>query len=408
MNDASVTAAAPADIPAAELAVTNVPLTILALAMGGFAIGTTEFAAMSLLPYFAEGLGVNEPMAAHAISAYALGVVVGAPIIAVASARMSRKFLLIVLMAAFGLANCLSAISPGYVSLIGFRFLSGLPHGAYFGVAALMAASLVERRKRARAVSSIMLGLTVAMIFGVALATFIGQNFGWRWGFALPGLLALATMAMIATFAPKDEADPQASPLRELSALKNRQVWLTLATGAVGFGGFFAVYSFTASTLLEVTSVDPWLVPLVIAIFGVGMTLGTIVAGMAADRNLMATPVVFMIASAASLAAFPFAAGQLWSICIVILLIGFFGSLGAVLQTRLMDVASDAQTLAAALNHSAFNAANALGPWLAGIAITMGYGFPSAGFVGSALALAGLCVWLYAWHDARRAGQLPA
>ena len=341
-------------------------------------------------------------MAAHAISAYALGVVVGAPIIAVLSARLSRKFLLIALMAVFGIANCLSAISPSYSWLIGFRFLSGLPHGAYFGVAALLAASLVARNKRARAVSSIMLGLTVAMIFGVALATFIGQNAGWRWGFALPGLLALVTMAMIAAFAPADRPDAKASPMRELSALRNRQVWLTLATGAVGFGGFFAVYSFTASTLLEVTRVDAWVVPIVIAIYGVGMTLGTIAAGWAADRNLMATPVWFMLASAVSLTAFPFAAGNVWTISAVILLIGFFGSLGAVLQTRLMDVAQDAQTLAAALNHSAFNAANALGPLLAGIVITMGYGFPSAGFVGTVLALLGLGIWLYAWRDANR------
>lgn len=402
MHDASATIAAPADIPAGELAVTNVPLTILALAMGGFAIGTTEFAAMSLLPYFAAGLNVSEPMAAHAISAYALGVVVGAPIIAVLSARLPRKLLLIALMAVFGIANCLSAISPSYGWLIGFRFLSGLPHGAYFGVAALLAASLVPRNKRAQAVSSIMLGLTIAMIFGVALATFIGQHAGWRWGFALPGLLALATMAMIAAFAPTDRGDAAASPIRELSALKNRQVWLTLATGAVGFGGFFAVYSFTASTLLEVTRVEAWVVPLVIAVYGVGMTLGTIAAGRAADRNLMATPVWFMLASAVSLTLFPFAAGNVWTISAVILLIGLFGSLGAVLQTRLMDVAQDAQTLAAALNHSAFNAANALGPLLAGIVITLGYGFPSAGFVGTALALMGLGIWLYAWRDANR------
>lgn len=408
MNDASVSTAAPADIPSAELAATNVPLTILALAMGGFAIGTTEFAAMSLLPYFAAGLGVTEPVAAHAVSAYALGVVIGAPVIAVLSARVSRRLLLIVLMAVFGIANCLSALSPSYGWLLAFRFMSGLPHGAYFGVAALLAASLVPRAKRARAVSSIMLGLTVAMIFGVALATFIGQTAGWRWGFALPGLLALLTMAMIAVFAPADRPDENASPMRELSALKNRQVWLTLATGAVGFGGFFAVYAFTASTLLEVTRVDAWLVPIVIAIYGVGMTIGTIVAGWAADRNLMATPVFFMIASAAALTLFPFAAENIWALSTVILMIGFFGSLGAVLQTRLMDVARDAQTLAAALNHSAFNTANALGPWLAGIIITMGYGFPSAGFVGTALALMGLGIWLYAWRDARRAGEFSA
>lgn len=370
--------------------------------MGGFAIGTTEFAAMSLLPYFASGLGVTEPAAAHAISAYALGVVIGSPVIALFAARLPRRSLLIGLMALFGLGNVLSALSPSYGWMLAFRFLSGMPHGAYFGVAALLAASLVSRERRASAVASVMLGLTIAMIGGVAFATWLGQTLGWRWGFALPGLLALITMSLIASFAPRDAGNPSASPLRELEGLGNRQVWLTLATGAIGFGGFFAVYSFTASTLLEVTQVTPWLVGVIISIFGVGMTVGTIAAGQAANRALMATPALFMLGSAATMMLFPFAAGNAVAISLVILAVGFFGGFPSVLQTRLMDVSPGAQTLVAALHHSAFNAANALGPWLAGMAVTKGYGFPAAGFVGSALALLGLAMWLLTWSDARR------
>ena len=404
MNDMSIGRSASAAVLAPELQSAKVGLVMFALAMGGFAIGTTEFAAMSLLPYFSAGLGVDEPTAAHAISAYALGVVFGAPLIAVLAARLSRRTLLMGLMAVFGIANCLSALSPSYSWMLLFRFLSGVPHGAYFGVASLVAASLVSRNRRTQAVARVMMGLTVATIIGVPMATWLGQILGWRWGFAVTGLLALTTFVLIAAFAPKDRPDPDATPLRELGALKNRQVWLTLATGAIGFGGTFAVYSFTASTLLTVTQVSPSVVPIVIAIFGVGMTLGTLAAAWAADRALMQTAVVLLVASAGVLALFPAASANIWAVTVVIFLVGFTASLGTVLQTRLMDVARDAQTLAAALNHSAFNTANALGPWLAGIAITMGYGFPSAGWVGSGLALLGLVIWLIAWRDARRHG----
>ncbi len=357
-------------------------LVMLALAIGGFAIGSTEFAAMSLLPYIAAGLGIDEPKAAHAISAYALGVVVGAPIIAVLSARVPRRTLLMALMAAYGITNCLTALAPNYEWLLVLRFLSGMPHGAYFGVAALVAASLVGPKERTTAIARVMLGLTVATIIGVPAATYLGQVFGWQAGFALTGFLALATFIMVALFAPRDRPDEDASPLRELGAFRNRQVLLTLATAIVGFGGLFAVYSYTASTLLAVTKVDPRLVPLVIGLFGVGMTLGNLVSAWAADKALKPTATVLLIASAAALFAFPYSVGALWSISLVVFLVGCTTGLAIVLQTYLMDVARDAQTLAAAANHSAFNVANALGPWLAGLAISAGYGFPSAGYVG--------------------------
>lgn len=376
-------------------------LVMLALAMGGFAIGTTEFAVMSLVPYFSVGLGIDEPTAGHVISAYALGVVVGAPVIAVLAAKIPRRTLLIGLMAVFGVANLLSALAPSYEWMLVFRFLSGLPHGAYFGVAALVAASIAPPNRRAQAVARVMLGLTVATIVGVPLANGIGQVLGWRWGFGIVALLALLTMALIFAYAPRDRVVPGASPLRELGALRSRQVWLTLAIGAIGFGGMFAVYTYLASTLIEVTRVSPALVPLVLGIFGLGLTAGTLAGAWAADRALMPSIGGMLLWTAAALALFPFAAGNIWTISIVVFLIGTSGGLGAMLQTRLMDVAGEAQTLAAALNHSAFNTANALGPWLGGLAIAAGYGWTSTGWVGTGLALAGFLIWVVALLDQR-------
>jgi DHA1 family inner membrane transport protein len=376
-------------------------LVTLALAMGAFAIGTAEFAAMSLVPFFAADLHIDEPAAGHAISAYALGVVVGAPVIAVLAARIARRTLLIGLMALFALGNGLSAMAPSYHALLLFRFLAGLPHGAYFGVAALVAAAMVPPNRRALSVARVMTGLTVATIIGVPLANTLGQAFGWRMGFAVVAVLAVATVVLVACFAPHGAASSEASPLRELGALKRPQVLLTLLTGAIGFGGLFAVYTYVASTLLTVTHVSEHTVPLVLAVFGVGMTIGNLVAGWSGDRNLNATAITLMIWTTIALALFPAASGNVWTLSADIFLIGCGGGLGAVLQTRLMDVAGDAQALAAAAHHSAFNVANALGPWLGGLAISAGFGFTSTGWIGAGLSLAGLTVFLLALALAR-------
>jgi len=380
----------------------NVGLVHFALAMGGFAIGTTEFATMSLVPYMAEGLGIDVPSAGHVISAYALGVVVGAPLIAVGAAKLSRRLTLLLLMGAFALFNTLSALAPNYHWLLLFRFLSGLPHGAYFGIAALVAASLVPFNKRSQAVGRMMLGLTVATILGVPLANWLGQAVGWRWGFVVVGALALATVALVAALAPRDPPQHGASPLKELGALANGQVWLTLGISAIGFGGMFCVYTFVASTMLEVTKTSPAMIPLVLAVFGVGATLGSIIVPKFADRALMPTAATLLLGSAVALALYPLAAHQLWSIALDIFAIGFLGALGAVLQTRLMDVAGEAQGLAASLNHSAFNFANALGPWLGGLAIAAGYGWTSTGWVGALLSLGGFAVLVVAVLVERR------
>jgi DHA1 family inner membrane transport protein len=376
-------------------------LVHFALAVGGFAIGTTEFATMALLPYFSRDLHVDAPTAGHVISAYALGVVVGAPLFAVLGANLARRSLLIGLMAIFAVANGLSALAPSYGWMLLFRFLSGLPHGAYFGIAALVAASLVPVERRTAAVGRVMLGLTVATIFGVPLATVLGQAIGWRWGFCIVAVLAALTAGLIALFAPRDT--PQGGgAFRELGALGRSQVWFTLAIGAIGFGGMFAVYTYLTSTLATVTHASPAVTPFVLMLFGVGMTAGNLIVPRFADRALMPSAGLMLAWSAVTLALYPFAAHSVVAIMLDMLAIGFGVALATILQTRLMDVAGQAQGLAAALNHSAFNIANALGPWLGGMAIAGGYGFASTGFVGAGLALAGLVVWAAAWAADRR------
>jgi MFS transporter, DHA1 family, inner membrane transport protein len=368
----------------------------LVLALGGFAIGTTEFATMGLLPYLARDLHVNVPVAGHLISAYALGVVVGAPLLTTLAARWRRRTLLIALMGLYALANGISAIAPNYSWMLCFRFLSGLPHGSYFGIATLVAVSVVRPDQRARAVGHVLLGLTVATIVGVPLTNWLGQVVSWRWCFAIVAALALATAILVAFFAPAEHRDKGASVSRELGALKRSQVWLTLAIGAIGFGGFFSVYTYLASTLMAVTAVSPRMVPIALAAFGIGMTAGNIIVPLFADRAVMRSAGILLLGSATTLALYPAAATHFWTVLLDVMAIGFCGALATVLQTRLMDVAGDAQSLAAALNHSAFNLANALGPWLGGLAIAAGFGWTSTGWVGCGLALAGFAVWIIA------------
>ena len=374
----------------------------LALALGGFAIGTTEFATMSLLPFFARDLGISATTAGHAISAYALGVVMGAPAIAVLAAKLSRRVLLVALMLLFAAGNALSGVAGTYEQMLAFRFVAGLPHGAYFGIAMLVAAELMPDGKRAQGVARVFLGLTVATIVGVPLANGMGQAVGWRSVFALVAVLALFTAALVWWLAPRDVPDADASPLRELGALARPQVWLTLATGAIGFGGLFAVYTYLADTMLAVTLTSPAAIPLALAAFGVGMTGANLIVPRFADRALLPTAAGVLVWSIAALLLWPLAATHLWSVCVGMLAIGVGGALGTVLQTRLMDVAGDAQALAAALNHSAFNTANALGPWLGGLAIAAGYGWTSTGGVGAALALGGLAILAVSWVMERR------
>lgn len=377
-------------------------IILFALAMGGFAIGTTEFAAMALVPYFSAGLGIDAVAASHVISAYALGVVVGAPLIAVFGARMARWKLLIGLMVAYGVFNILAALAPNYGMMLLFRFLSGFPHGAYFGVASLVAASIVPQNQRTKAVSRLMMGLTVATILGVPFANMLGQTVGWRWGFGIVGVLAALTATLIYLYAPRDSGNPAARPMRELSALGNRQVLLMLAVGSIGFGGFFAIYTYVASILLEVTQVAPIWIPGVLALFGAGMTLGLIFTGWVADRAPVRSGLGMMVAAMLLAAIYPSATGSLWTMLPVLFFIAMTAGLSSIIQTRLMDVAGEAQTLAAALNHSAFNVSNAVGPYLAAEVLRAGHGLPATGYVGVVLSAIGIAIFAIAVWDQRR------
>jgi DHA1 family inner membrane transport protein len=367
---------------------------IFAMAIGSFGIGTGEFAIMGLLPNLAGDLRITEPEAGHVISAYALGVVVGAPLISILAARAPRRLLLVLLMLLFALGNFGSALAPNYLSLIVMRFVSGLPHGAYFGIAALIAASMVEVTHRARAVGRVMLGLTLATLLGMPLATWLGQGLGWRPTFAGVGAVGLVAFALILRFVPTIVSVPGASPLRELTALKRPQVWVTLAIAAVGCGGMFSVFTYIVPLLTDVAGIPLAFVPLVLALFGVGMTLGNILGAYMADKALMPTIGGMLIFNFFVLATIPLTAGHAATVCMSVLFVGFTVAIGTALQTRLMDVAADGQTLAATLNHAAFNTANALGALLGGMSIAAGYGWASTGVVGAGLAVGGLVLFV--------------
>lgn len=381
----------------------NMGWLLFALAMGAFAIGTSEFASMTLLPFIAKDFQVTQPLAGHAISAYALGVVIGSPVIMVLGVRLPRRALLVALAAFIGIANALSAIAPSLPWLVLFRFLSGFPHGAYFGVAMLLAASLVPKNRRAQAVSRVFLGLTIATIIGVPFATWIGQTLGWRWGLAIVAGLAAITAVLIRCLAPASPAEADASPLRELNALRSRQVWLTLGIAGIGFGGIFCVYTYLAATLIEVTHASDFMIPVVMAVFGVGTTVGNLICGWAADRATMLAAGVSLGFTALVLALYPSATGNLWLLIPLVFFIGCGVGLAAILQTRLMDVAPHAQSLAGALVQSAFNVANAIGPLVGGLVIAAGYGLPATGYAAAAFTLGGLGMWYWALMDARHA-----
>ncbi|NML44352.1 MFS transporter [Ramlibacter sp. G-1-2-2] len=380
---------------------------VLALAIGGFSIGTGEFVIMGLLPEVARDIGATIPQAGHVISAYALGVVLGAPALAVLCAGWPRRALLITLMGIYALGNFASAMAPGYLTLNLLRFFTGLPHGTYFGVAALVAAALAPPGRRARAVGLVMLGLTGATLVGVPIAATLGQVFGWRAAFVFVGLIAVAAMVAVHRWVPHMDAPAGASPLRELQALRNRQVWLTLGIAAIGFGGMFSVFSYIKPTLTEVAGVPLSGVPFVLALFGLGMVSGNLVGSRLADKALMPTIGKVLVWAMIVLGGFTLAAHHWITASIATFLIGTIVAIGPALQIRLMDVAGEAQTLAAALNHSAFNCANALGAWLGGVAIDAGLGWTSTGWVGALLGVAGMGIYWLALQDQRREAARP-
>ncbi|WP_061965778.1 MFS transporter [Demequina aurantiaca] len=386
-------------------------LALFALALGGFGIGTTEFVAMGLLPNIAADLlpGLNsvDPEAAIAqsgavISAYALGVVVGAPTIAAFSARFPRKRLLTVLAIAFTLATVASALAPTFTTVLAARFLAGLPHGAYFGVAALVAASIMGPGKRGQAVAFVLSGLTISNVIGVPAITFLGQHTNWRVAYlAVAAIFALTTLAIL-WFLPWQQGDPSATVRRELGAFKRPAVWLALLTGALGFGGFFAVYTYVSPLVTEVTGASESFVPIALITLGLGMTLGNFIGGRLADRGAMRAVFILFGALAAAMTVLILTVHGVAGLLMGVFLVGgAAAALSPAIQTRLMDVAGDSQTIAAAVNHSSLNLGNSLGAFLGGVVIAAGWGYVAPAWLGLALCVPGVLCALAGWAITR-------
>jgi DHA1 family inner membrane transport protein len=379
-------------------------LAVVALALGGFGIGTTEFVAMGLLPDIASSFGISEPTAGHVISAYALGVVVGAPVIAAVTARLPRKALLLGLITVFTLGNLASMVAPSYPTLVTARFVAGLPHGAFFGIAALAAAHLMGPQNRAKAVAHVLSGLTIATVLGVPIASWLGQALGWRSAFALVVAIGVITWVALWFWLPDHLRNMHAtSPLTELGALRRPQVWLAVLVGMIGFGGMFAVYTYISTTMTDVAGLSRALVPVALMVFGLGMVVGNLVGGRLADLSVIRALYLSLGTLGILLAVFVAAAHNPWTALLVLFGVGAAGSaVGPALQTRLMDVAHDAQTLAAALNHSALNIGNATGAWVGGLVIAAGYGYTAPAAAGALLAVGGLLVLTVSVASERR------
>ncbi|MFP3990922.1 MFS transporter [Streptomyces sp. E11-3] len=369
------------------------PMALLALAVSAFGIGTTEFVMMGLLPNVADDLGTSVPTAGHLVAAYAIGVVIGAPLLTAFGSRIPRKRMLVALMAVFTVGNLATVLAPTFELLAAARVLAGLPHGAFFGVGAVVAAQLVREGRQARAVATMFLGLTVANIVGVPAATLLGQHLGWRATFLVVSAIGLVSMAALARLVPDLPPDATQSLRREVRALGSGQVLLGLLTAVFGFAGVFAVYSYLASMTTEVMGFGESSVTLVLALFGIGMTLGALAAGPLTDRALRPTLYGSLGALALTLVAFYFTVHIPWAALVTVVVLGAVGFLTTTpLQMLVMRAASQAPTLASASNHSAFNLANAGGAWAGGAAIAAGWGWMSPTLVGAGLAVVGLMI----------------
>ncbi|MET7962240.1 MFS transporter [Micromonospora zamorensis] len=392
---------------------------LVALALGGVAIGLTEFAAMGLLPDIARGLLPQEyarsssdavARAGWTITAYALGVVVGAPLIAALSARLPRKKLVLGLLALFAVGTVASAIAPTFDLVLVARFAAALPHGAYFGAAGLLAATLMGPGNEARGFATVLSGLTVSNVVGVPLITRLGQAADWRVAYlVIAGVFVLTLLAVLAVV-PEVAATVDGSPAAELRSLRSSQVWLVAATGAVGFAGFFAVNTYIAPVTTDVAGLSATTVPWALVAVGLGMTVGNALGGWFADRDLQRSMVIGFVAMTVSIAAFSLVASTRVGLFVGAFLVGATSLyLGPVLQARLITVAPRAQMMGAALNQSAMNIANSLGAALGSVAIAAGLGYLAPARVGVVLAIVGLALGMVSFAVGRRTRErVPA
>jgi DHA1 family inner membrane transport protein len=370
-------------------------LPLVALALGSFVIGTSEFASMGIIQLFSASLNLSMTEATHAITAYAFGVVIGAPVMTLAAARFNRRSLLLTLMTLFVAGNFLSAMADSLGALAAARFISGLPQGAYFGAGAVVASHVVGAGQAGKAFAIVMTGLTVATIFGSPLATFLGQALGWRETYVAVAGLALLAFAAIHRWVPRTAALDGVPVRQELAALRKAAVWGVMLVAAIGVGSIFAVYSFIAPIVTDAARLPAPMIPIALAMFGIGMTAGNWIGGRLADRYPARGIILGYGAALVVLAILASGGSNVW-----LLLPGLFG-VGATMmmaiptiQVRLTRFAPEAPSLMGAMNLASLNAANALGAWAGGLAIGSGYGLLSAAWAGFALTLAGLALFV--------------
>lgn len=394
-----------------QLSTTQRNLALFALALGGFAIGITEFATMGLLPGMAQELltGYQEnpqqviAQAGTLITVYALGVVAGAPAVAVFGARISETKLTYWLIVLLFVGTLASALMPTFGSVLLFRFIAGLPHGAYFGVVSLLAGRLMGPGSEGRGIALAMSGLTVANVIGVPLSTLLGQQLGWRWVYGLVALLFAVTFVFVLLFLPKYPGNPERSPLRELRAFRNPRVWIMVGVSSIGFGGFFAVYSYIAEVTTRQVGFSASVVPWILAVMGLGMVIGNLIGGYLTDRKPSTAAVWGLALSLVAILLYTqFADTKVGLFVFAFLVSGTSALLMPSLQSRLIRVSNEAKLLGATLNHAAFNIANSLGAWLGGLVIAGGFGYLAPGWVGAVLTAIGLVLILISVAFERR------
>ena len=387
------------------------PLGLLALAMGGFGIGLTEFVIMGLLPEVSADFQVSESVAGYLISGYALSVAIGAIVITAAVTHFDRKRVLQALMVLFIGGNLLSALAPTYDVMMGGRVLAALCHGAFFGIGSVLAADLVPASKRAGAIATMFAGLTIANVLGVPFGTFLGQQFGWRstfWAITVIGVVALIGIATLVPSVSRPADAPESAGLRsELRAFRSPQVWFSIAVTVLGFGGMFGAFTYIAFTLTEVGGFASTSVPWLLVLFGGGLFVGNVLGGRAADKALTRTLITILAVLTVVLVVFALTAGSKPMTIVALFFMGAFGFATVPgLQMRIMNYAAQAPTMASGANIAAFNVGNALGAWLGGITIAAGLGFTSPIWMGAALTVGALAVLVLATAlDRRSKGQ---
>lgn len=386
-----------------EISTARRTIVMVAMALGAFAIGTTEFVSMGLLPLIAEDFGVSEDTASTLITTYALGVVVGAPLIAAFTGKLPRRRLILLLIGFLVVGNLLSVLAPNYWVLMVARFIAGMPHGAYFSVANLSAASMAPPGGRGKAMAFVGMGLAIATVIGVPAAQALGSALGWHAAYLVVVVIGLITAVALFFLMPHMTEMKQTDIRTEFGAFKNSQVWLTVIMGVVGFGGMFSVYTYISWTMTEVAGLSDSLIWVVLMAYGIGMTIGNAFGGWLADRNLE-FGIIFALASLIIiLTAFYFLSSHAILATICFGMVAFMGStLVPSLQLRLVHVAGDAQTLSAALNQSALNIANAAGATIGGIVVGAGLGYSAPALAGAGLAAAGCVVWAITMWDKKR------